>query len=138
MNKKEIIDFMNAHPECHVATVEGNAPHVRGLRMHKADENGILFQSWTIKDIYKQISKNPNVELCFNDYDKHIQVRVSGKFEIVNDLAVKKEIMSQRQGLKPFLDKLGYDKVAIFRLSKGQATVWTMERNFEPKSYVQL
>lgn len=138
MNKKEILDFMNAHPACHVATIEGNIPRVRGLRMHKADEKGIIFQTWTTKDVGKQLMKNTAAELCFNDYDKEIQVRVNGKFELVNDMAVKKAVMDARPSLKPFLDELGYDKVAIFRMSRGKANVWTMKENFTPKTWIEL
>ncbi|MFC1910299.1 pyridoxamine 5'-phosphate oxidase family protein [Chloroflexota bacterium] len=138
MNKSEILAFLNAHPACHVATVVGVSPRARGLQMHKADESGILFQTWTLKDIYGEVVKNPEAELCFNDYEKGIQIRVNGKFEIVDDLAVKKEVMDARPSLKGFLDKLGYEKVAIFRMKNGKASVWTRAVNFDPKTYIDL
>jgi pyridoxamine 5'-phosphate oxidase len=138
MNKSEILAFLNEHPACHVATVVGDSPRVRGLMMHKADENGLLFQTWTLKDIHGEVMKNPNAEICFNDYEKNVQVRVNGKFETVEDLAVKKEIMEARPSLKGFLDKLGYEKVVIFRMKNAKASVWTREANFDPKTYIDL
>jgi uncharacterized pyridoxamine 5'-phosphate oxidase family protein len=45
MNKSEILGFLNANPVFHLATVEGNKPHARGMLMYRADENGILFHT---------------------------------------------------------------------------------------------
>jgi pyridoxamine 5'-phosphate oxidase len=137
MNKAEIIAFINANPNCHVATVEGNKPHVRGIRIWKADENGIIIQTSTLKDLYKQLSDNPNVELCFNNYRDGIQVRVSGAVELVDDLELKKEVIAQRPFLKQQIEKGGREAIVVYRL-KGTAHVWTMETNLDPKTYIQL
>jgi len=48
MTKKDIIRFVNAHPICCLATVEGDRPHVRAICMYKADEKGILIQLSTV------------------------------------------------------------------------------------------
>lgn len=138
MTKAEILEAINANPTAYVATVEGNKPHVRGMGMHKADDTGIYFQAWKIKDIHKQIEKNPEVELCFNTKDGK-QIRISGRFEIVEDLALKKEVEAKRPFMTPIIAaKGGYNVVAIYRLRKGKAQVWTMADNFAPKTYVEL
>jgi len=138
MNKAEILAFLNANPDCHLATVEGNKPHVRGMGIYRADENGIIFQTENIKDLYKQLSENPNVELCFNNYKDGIQVRVSGTVEPVGDMELKKEIIAKRPFLKPMVEKEGYEVVAVYRLKKGIAHVWTFATNLAPKTYIQL
>jgi len=137
MNKSEIIEFMDANRSCHMATVEGNKPHVRGMGIVKADENGIIIQTSTRKDIYKQLSANPNVELCFNNVKQGIQVRVSGTVEAVDDAELKAEVMAQRPFLKTEVEKGVYGAVAIYRM-KGVAHVWTMKTNMDPKTYIQL
>ena len=76
MDKGEILAFMTANPTCYLATVEGNRPHVRAMIIYRADESGIIFQSWTAKDVFKQLCDNPAVELCFNNYKEGIQIRV--------------------------------------------------------------
>ncbi len=138
MNKSEILTFLNANPDCHLATVEGNKPHVRGMEIYKADENGIIIQTSKVKDLYKQLSANPNVELCFNNYKDGIQVRVSGAVELDEDTELKKEVLAKRQFLKPLVEKEGYEVIAIYRLKKGAATVWTFPTNLAPKTYIQL
>jgi len=138
MNKAEIIDFMNETHDCHMATVEGNKPHVRAMGMVKADEDGIIIQTWTFKDIYKQLSANPNVELCFHDSKQGIQVRVSGAVELVDDPKVREEVVKQRPFMKPIAEERGYEVIAIYRLKKGVAHVWTFKANLDPKAYIQL
>jgi len=137
MTKEEIIAFMNANRDSYMATVEGNKPHVRGMGIVKADENGIIIQTSTYKDIYKQLSANPNVELCFHNAKQGIQVRVSGAVEPVDDRELKDEIIVQRPFLKSQIEKNGYEAIVVYRL-KGKATVWTMKTNFDPKTYIQL
>jgi len=137
MTKEEILKLIKSHPTSFMATVEGDKPHVRGMGIYDADENGIIIQTWTIKDIHQQILKNPEVELCFNDLKGGIQVRVSGRAEIIDDIEFKKKVVEKRPFMKPTVEKQGLDVVALYRV-KGKATVWTMATNFEPKTYVDL
>ena len=137
MDKAEIIDFMNANTQSRMATVEGNKPHVRGISIIKADENGIIIQTSTRKDIYKQLLANPNVELWFGNEEQGIQLRVSGAVEPVDDIELKKEIVVQRPFLKQRIEEGGYEAMGVFRL-KGVAYVWTFQTGLDPKTYIQL
>lgn len=140
MNKKEILGFLNANPIFHLATVEGDRPHVRGMLLYRADEDGIVFNTGKIKDLYRQLTRNPQVEMCFSNgiFENLIQVRVTGTVEPLEDLELKKEIVQKRDFLKPWVEEVGYDKLAVFVLKKGMATVWTMATNIEPKEFVKL
>ena len=82
MNKTEILEFLNANPTCYLATVEGDKPHVRAMGLFRADENGIIIETGTFKDVYKQMVANPNVELCVFSAKDDIQIRVSGAVEL--------------------------------------------------------
>ena len=137
MDKKEILDFLNAHPSFFLATVDGDRPHVRGLILYRADEDGIIFQSGKTKDLYKQILANPEVELCFNDFEERIQIRVSGKAEILDDIDLEQEILSKREHLKKRIEEEGY-VVVVFRVRKGKAVVWTRSIDLKPKEYIEL
>jgi len=128
---------LNANPTCYLATLEGDKPRVRAIGMVSADEDGIIIQTGTYKDLYKQLSANPNVELCFHNDKDGIQIRVSGAVEPVDDIELKKEIVVQRPFLKPIVEKEGYGAIAVYRL-KGKAYVWSFAVNLEPKTYVQL
>ena len=138
MTKSEILALINANPACHLATVEGDAPHVRGILLYSADEKGLVFHTGKTKDLHRQLTMNPKVEFSFNDYQKGIQVRVSGSVELVDDIALKKEIVAKRDFLRPWVEQQGWDMLVVYRLRKGRATTWTMQTNFDPKTYVDL
>ena len=140
MNKNEIFEFLNANQIFHLATVEGNKPRVRAMMMYRADENGIIFHTGKGKDLHKQLSVNPQVEMSFNNgkFEDLVQIRVSGRVELVEDINLKKEIVEKREFLKPLVEKMGYEPFAVYRMRKGVATIWTMKTNFVPKEYVEL
>ncbi len=138
MNKTQILDFLNTNPVCHLATAEGDQPRVRGMMMYKADENGIIFHTGDFKDIYEQLTKNPKVEMCFNSTDQRKQIRICGVAEFLDDLNLKKEIVSARPFMKPQIDQQGYDMLIVFRVTRLKASIWSMATNFEPTSYVDL
>ncbi len=138
MTKTDILALINANPACHLATVEGNTPHVRGILLYRADEDGLVFHTGNMKDLHRQLTQNPRVELCFNDFQKGVQVRVSGSVELVEDMALKKEIAAKRDFLKPWVEQWGWDMLVVYRLRNGKATTWTMQTNFDPKTYVEL
>jgi pyridoxamine 5'-phosphate oxidase len=137
MNKSEILAFLEANPSCYLATVEGNKPHVRGIRIFKADENGIIFQTSKTKDLHKQLSENPNAELCFYSRTEGIQIRVSGTVEVVEDADLDNEIIAKRSFLKSAIENEGYELV-VYRLKKAVATIWTLQTNLVPKTYTEL
>ena len=138
MDKQEVFDFIKAHPGSHLATIEGGVPRVRGMGIPRADEKGIVIQTVTMKDVYKQLCDNPNVELCFNDYENHAQLRVSGKAELLNDPDLLTEILNERPFLKGITDKHGKEAIALFIVKHGRAAKWTMKTNLEPKDTVDL
>jgi uncharacterized pyridoxamine 5'-phosphate oxidase family protein len=137
MTKAEIFAFMNANKDAYLATVEGNKPHVRAMGVVRADGNGIIIETGTFKDVYKQMAANPNVELCFHNAKQGIQVRVSGAVEPVDDRKLKDEIIAMRPFLKKRVADGGYEAMGVFRLT-GKAYVWTSATSSEPKKYVQL
>ena len=138
MNKAEIIKFLNDHPASFLATTEGDQPRVRGMGLVKADEQGLLYQTSDVKDMWAQVMNNSKVEACFNDLQANIQIRITGVAEIIENQAVKEEIVGKRPFLKPLVDKKGYGPIKVFRVTKCKAYVWTMETNFAPKEYIDL
>ncbi len=140
MNKKEIFEFLSANPVFHLGTIDGDSPRVRGMLMYSADENGIVFHTGKMRDLHKQLTKNPKVEMSFNNgsNDNLIQIRVSGTVALLEDLELKKEIVREREFLMPLVEKMGYDFLAVYLLKYGMASVWTMKTNLAPKELVKL
>lgn len=138
MDQKFVFDFINENSICHLATVFKGNPHVRAMLVYRANEDGIIMHTSKSKDLFKQLTANPKVELCFNNYDANIQVRVSGIIEFVEDLELKKEIAAKRKNLQPWIQQVGYDMMVVLKLKNGIADVWIPELTFTFKRYIQL
>jgi pyridoxamine 5'-phosphate oxidase len=138
MTRDEIIEFVRANPVGWVATVEDDRPHVRALRAFRVNDDGPLFQITEVKDVYRQLAANANVEACFNDQERGIQVRVGGKARFVRDEALFDDVLAERSFLQPLVEKHGREVIKLFVIANAVAHVWTRELNFEPKEYVEL
>jgi pyridoxamine 5'-phosphate oxidase len=137
MTKEEILQFLNENPSFSLATCDRTIPHVRILMLHKADETGIYFMVGKFKDVYRQLSLNPIVELCF--YKDNFQVRISGTVEKLDkNLDLKKEIVEARPFMKPWIEQVGFKYMAVFRVTNGVATTWSLETEMQPKKAVRL
>ncbi len=144
MQKEQIYNIMNQNPAFFLATIDGEVPRVRGMLLYRADEQGIVFHTGTMKKLYGQILANPNVELCFVDQKSGAQVRVSGRIDIVDERALKEEITAHpsRQFLRTWKDggemEDFYDSFVVMRLKAGKAIVWTMAENFASAQEILL
>lgn len=140
MDRNEILALLNSNPVFFLATVEDGEPRVRGMLLYRADTNGIIFHTGTMKDVHRQLLANPDVELCFNDIQENIQVRVRGKARPVNDVEIKEEIVASpgREFLKPWVESMGMEVLSVFRVEQCRALVWTMATNFTPKEFIDL
>jgi pyridoxamine 5'-phosphate oxidase len=135
--KEEILEFITKNPLFFIATNDNGQPRVRGIMMHKADTNGIIFTTGKNKDFYKQLKANPNVEICF--YSNQIQVRITGiAVETDEDQALKKEIVGSRPFMLPWIEAAGYDVMGLFRVCDCKATVWSFDMPLRRKRYVAL
>jgi pyridoxamine 5'-phosphate oxidase len=136
MNFQDCVKFANEHRICFVATTEGNQPRVRALGMWFADEKGFYFQTESVKAISKQLKENNRVELCFHAPDvgpgPGTMLRVYGKVEFVNDLALKTKVLADRPFLKGAGVKGPEDPLlVIFRIHSGEAYFWTIANNMK-------
>lgn len=142
MTKQEIIEAITKNPVFYLATVEGDQPRVRGMLLYKADDEGIVFHTGKMRELYKQISENNKVELCFEAND--VQIRISGELELIEDNGFKDEVANHptRKFLDPWRNSMSVDEFheafAVYKLAHGVATLWTMAKNLEPKEVVQL
>lgn len=125
MDKKEILDFITKNPVAYMATADGKKPHVRAMGTYRADESGIIFSMQSDKQVYKQLLKNPETEICF--FANGVQIRVAGQMQPVTDMTLKKEITEKRPFYKPGIEKNGWDYVGVFKVKNAKATVLDMK-----------
>jgi pyridoxamine 5'-phosphate oxidase len=134
MDFQECIHFAHENRVCYVATVEGDQPRIRPLGLWFADEKGFYFQTESVKAIYHQLKNNNKIELCFYAATPPPGkvMRVTGKIEFVDDLALKSKVLTDR----PFLKGLGIKEpgdplLVLFRVASGELYFWTMADNMK-------
>ena len=140
MTFQDCIEFATKNRIAWFATAEGLQPRVRALGLWFADDRGFYFQVGGMKDIYKQLKNNQQVEFAFFEQNDGVgrMLRVSGRIEFLDDPELKKRVMMDR----PFLRQFGITEdspdLIIFRLAKGEAHFWTMESNLKPKEIIRF
>jgi pyridoxamine 5'-phosphate oxidase len=134
----ECIRFANENKICFLATDENSQPRVRALGFWFADETGFYFQTGMIKDLFRQLIKNPKAEACFYKPgpDAGITMRISGETEFVNDKSLKEKVLNERPFLKEFGLTVDSPGLIIFRIAHGNAFFWTMENNLKKKKLI--
>lgn len=136
---EEYIEFANANPTSFFATVdEKGQPRVRALGFWYADNSGFYFQTFAVKDLYKQLKKNPKSEVCFFNPNDNIMMRVTGEIEFIDTKEARERVMKDR----PFLGDLGLSEessnLVLYRIAHGSAYFWTMATNLKAKKIVKF
>lgn len=137
MTRNEILAFLNDHRDFAIATLDDGKPRVRTLWLHKADETGIYFMAGKLKDVYRQLSVNPQAELCF--HSEKMQIRIQGIVENLDkDIELKQEILAARAFLHEWIEQKGLKYMAVFRIVNGTAIIWRQETEMEPSEVITL
>ena len=106
------LSFLMSHTDVAFATVEDDKPKIRVFQIMKRENATLYFTTTTYKEVYKQLQKNPFVELLA--MAGNISVRVKGKavFDVPDNIG--KEIYETN----PILMRLyrSYSDLVYFRL----------------------
>ena len=108
----QALEFLRDHKEVAFATSDGHLPKLRIFQIMKQECNVLYFATSQEKAIYRELVKNPNVEVLA--YYDNVSVRCSGmvNFDVEDD--TKRWIYDNN----PVLPRLysSYDKLVYFRL----------------------
>jgi uncharacterized pyridoxamine 5'-phosphate oxidase family protein len=64
---QEVYDFLKGCGNYYLATVDGDQPRVRPFGSLAIFEGRLYFQTGKVKDVSKQMSANPKIEICAYD-----------------------------------------------------------------------
>lgn len=118
MNRVEILHFINQNPVCSVATSNNNIPSVRFMRIIRADDEGIVFNTKRFKNSFDDLTTNPRVELCFYNPAEDIQIRVWGTVQQIEDQSLKEQIVENFPKLNRIVEEHGIDVIVPFNLKE--------------------
>ncbi len=127
----DVVDFIKKNPVCTFATVDGVQPRVRGFFTIFFDDEAIYFTTGSPKDVYKQLIKNPKVELCYLTPGFGIMLRISGTIEFVDDREKKQKLIEEKSYLKDFT--ADSPEFILLRLPHGTARFWSITDNMREK-----
>ena len=109
---KEVLDFLKTCGVYYLATVDNDKPKVRPFGTAEIFENHLYIQTGKKKDVFKQIEKNPNVELCaFNDGR---WIRISGKLIPDDRVEAKKDMLDKNPNLRGMYDENDDNTIVLY------------------------
>ena len=118
---QKIDDFINDAEVFYLATVDGDKPKVRPLGFHLLKDGKIYFGVGNQKDVYKQLTANPNVEISAvvgTDFLRYYGKAVFEEtYEFADSIVAGNEFL---QGI--YNDETGF-KLAIFHLEDATAEI---------------
>ena len=106
------MQFLRSHKDVTLATSEGNIPKLRIFRVMKQEGNVLYFATSEAKAVWRELRKNPNVELIA--YEGNISVRCSGMVNFNVEDATKRWIYEHNEVLQRLYTS--YDQMVYFCL----------------------
>ena len=121
---KEVKEFLKECGVYYLATIDGNEPRVRPFGTAEIFEDHLYIQTGKSKDVFKQIAKNPKVELCAYKEDKWM--RVAGSLVLDDRLEAKKYMLDNNPTLRSMYDEHD-DNTAVLYFESGVATIYSFK-----------
>jgi uncharacterized pyridoxamine 5'-phosphate oxidase family protein len=119
----EVIKFLEENPIQYLATVGKDAkPKVRPFQYMLERGGKLYFCTSNQKDVYKEIKNSPYVELCACT-TRYAWVRLSGKVEFSNDIAIKAAILEKSPLVKSIYKAPDNPAFEIFYLKEAIASI---------------
>ena len=109
---QQALEFLRNHKEVAFSTIEGHLPKLRIFQILKQECNVLYFATSQEKTVYRDLVKNPNVEILA--YAENVSVRCFGMVNFDVEDGTKRWIYDNN----PVLPRLysSYDKLVYFRL----------------------
>lgn len=123
---KEVQEFLKECGVYYIATIDDNQPRVRPFGTAEIFENHLYIETGKKKDVFKQIMKNPNVELCGFKDGKWI--RISGKLVLDDRVEAKKDMLDKNPDLRKMYNE-NDDNTAVLYFENGKAVISSFYEN---------
>ena len=117
---KEVQEFLKKCGVYYLATIDGDKPRVRPFGTAEIFEDHLYIQTGKKKDVYKQIEKNPNVEL--SGFVDGKWIRVEGNLVLDDRVEAKKDMLDKNPELRGMYNE-NDDNTAVLYFESGKATI---------------
>lgn len=119
-NAAKVNDFLDKAKVFYFLTTDGDQPKGRPFGLHLLVDDKIYFGCGTFKNVYKQLTKNPKVEvLAFADGEF---IRYDGIARVVKDDALLAKVRELMPQIMAMYDKNNWE-MGLFCLDNGHAEI---------------
>ena len=116
---EEVYKFLKECGTFYLATIDGNKPRVRPFGTINLFDDRLYIQTGKVKNVSKQIEKNPNVEICAFLNGKWLRVETT----LVRDdrVEAKKDMLDHNPELRNMYSE-NDDNTEVLYLTNSKAT----------------
>jgi uncharacterized pyridoxamine 5'-phosphate oxidase family protein len=127
---KRVVDFLEkSQTQCLATIGTDGKPRVRPFQFKLEHGGRLYFSTLSDKQIYKEITENPWVELCACG-ENWSWLRLSGRVVFAQDLSIKRRIFEEATPLiRSFYQTPDNPKFALFYLDEVTATFADLSGN---------
>ena len=120
---EKVNQFLDEAKVFYFLTTEGDQPKGRPFGFHMLVDGKLYFGCGTFKNVFKQLTANPKVEILAMKGDDFM--RYDGEAVVVKDDALLAKVREAMPGIMAFYDKNGWE-MGLFYLRNGQAEIRAM------------
>jgi uncharacterized pyridoxamine 5'-phosphate oxidase family protein len=118
------LEFIKASPVFHIATVDGAKARVRPFGFIMKRNNKLYFCTNKTKDVYKQLKKNPDIEI--SDMGNNVWLRIRGRIAFDETREAKAQAFEQSPDLLRIYPKGADDELFVtFYFTEAVATLFS-------------
>lgn len=120
---KKVLDYLRSCGTFYLATTDGDQPRVRPFGAVAEFEGKLYVVTNNKKDVYKQILKNPKVEIC--GMYKGTWIRVTG--ELIEDTRreARAAMMDANENSLSSMYNIDDNLMTVFKFEHGTATIYS-------------
>ena len=119
---EEVQKFLKEAGVYYLATVDGDKPKVRPFGTAEIFEGKLYIQTGKAKDVYKQITTNPNVEICAFKDGKWI--RIAGTLVPDDRIEAKKDMLDKNPSLRGMYSEEDNNTIVLY-FKDATATIYS-------------
>lgn len=119
-NAEKVSEFLDKAKIFYFLTTDGDQPKGRPFGFHMVEGGKLYFGCGTFKNVYKQLVKNPKVEVVATVGSEFI--RYDGTVKIVKDDSLLQKVREKMPQIMNMYDKNGWE-MGLFYLENGHAEI---------------
>lgn len=119
-NAAKVSEFLDKAQVFYFLTTDGDQPKGRPFGFHLLDGDKLYFGCGTFKNVFRQLTENPRVEVLAVNGGEFM--RYDGTVKIVKDEALLEKVRAAAPQIMDMYDKNGWE-MGLFYLENGHAEI---------------